>query len=213
VTTSGELQISTIFIVVAVLVLVQGCASLSGEKCEVADWYAIGYEDGLQGRPALRIADHRKACAKYGVTLDLERYADGRDAGLAVYCRPRNGYRIGRQGVSYAGVCPMESEPAFLDAYYIGRELFSLESRLGQLDQEIAARQSELELLRQDIAALEAELVMAGSPRNVRQALLEELRTLEKEALAAEQALVAADEERIHQQAQLADLKSQSENW
>ena len=48
----------------------------------------------------------------------------GRDKGLAQYCRPQNGYRLGASGYRYAGVCPSESEGAFLAAHADGYGLY-----------------------------------------------------------------------------------------
>lgn len=197
----------------ASVLFMQGCASLSQEECQVADWYSIGYEDGLQGRPAVRIGDHRKACAKHGITPDLNRYSDGRAAGLLQYCAPGNGYRLGRRGGAYAGVCPKHSESAFLDAYYAGRELHSLENHVRQLDHEVHARETELNQLQEEIASVEAELVIAGTTRKARGALLAELKALEEEALIVQQEMLSADEERTQQQALLVELRAQPPRW
>ena len=193
--------------------LQSACATLSRDECRQADWRTIGFEDGLKGYPALRIGAHRKACARHGVTPDLQRYAEGRDAGLRQFCRPANGYRLGRAGVDYAGVCPAASEPAFLDAYYAGRELHSLEARIDQLDREVNTRAAELEQVNKDIAAIEEELVVAGSTPTVREALLAELRALEREGMAIQEAILAADEERISQQARLSELQQRDTGW
>ena len=66
----------------AIAIVMQGCASMSGQECMVADWQAIGYEDGVRGSTADRIGNHRKACAKHGIAPDLQAYQKGRDAGL-----------------------------------------------------------------------------------------------------------------------------------
>ena len=56
-----------ILILAAMAIVVQGCASMSGQECMVADWQAIGYEDGVRGASGDRIGNHRKACAKHGL--------------------------------------------------------------------------------------------------------------------------------------------------
>ena len=68
---------------IAAIIFVSGCASLSKEECQTADWRTIGYEDGVQGRPEARIGEHRKACAEHGVALELETYRSGWDEGVA----------------------------------------------------------------------------------------------------------------------------------
>ena len=38
-----------IFTVGASLFSLIGCAGMSANECELADWQAVGYEDGVQG--------------------------------------------------------------------------------------------------------------------------------------------------------------------
>ena len=109
------------------LLLITGCASMTLEECLNADWRVIGYEDGAQGREASTIGRHRKACAEAGVVPDLNAYQAGRQQGLEQFCRPQNGYQLGRQGIEYRGVCPSTSEAAFLDAYSEGLKIHRLE--------------------------------------------------------------------------------------
>jgi len=94
------------------MVLAGGCSSgLSKNECVTADWHMIGYEDGLHGLPAGRIGVHRVACAKFQVTPNLAAYTEGRERGLLEFCQPRNGFRVGLNGWSYANVCSAASEP------------------------------------------------------------------------------------------------------
>ncbi|HYM34795.1 MAG TPA: DUF2799 domain-containing protein [Steroidobacteraceae bacterium] len=124
-----------IFIVVATLLL-GACASLSEKQCRGQDWNGIGYRDGLNGRSEFRVNDHQKACAKYGIDIDLKTYEAGRQRGLDRYCTIDNGLRNGRDGNSYEGVCPPEAEPAFLRAYRLGLEINRVDSRLTALRNE-----------------------------------------------------------------------------
>jgi hypothetical protein len=126
------------------LLLLAGCASMDKDECRTADWRAIGLEDGVQGRTLERLGEHRKACAKHGVTPDTDRYIAGRTEGLAAYCRPDNGYRVGRAGEAYRGVCPELSTPAFVAAYNRGRELYTLHARLASVEREIDSLKASL---------------------------------------------------------------------
>src|SRR3954463_9797073 len=121
------------------LLALAGCASLDKDECRTADWRAIGLEDGVKGLALERLGDHRKACAKYGVTPDTDRYIAGRTEGLMTYCTPDNGYRVGRTGESYRGVCPELATPGFVAAYNRGHELHSLHTRLSSVDREIGS--------------------------------------------------------------------------
>ena len=130
--------------VAGLLLVISGCASMTLEECLNADWRTVGFEDGAQGREAHAIGRHRKACAKAGVTPDLNAYQAGRRQGLEKFCRPPNGYQLGRQGIEYRGVCPSTSEAAFLDAYNEGLEMHRLEqafntvsAAIGDIDERI----------------------------------------------------------------------------
>jgi hypothetical protein len=137
---------------VALVLVLSGCSSMSQDECRTVDWRTVGYEDGVNGYPGDRIAQHRKACAKYGVSTDLTLYQQGRDQGLREYCQPANGYRVGVQGSSYTGVCPASLEPGFVAAYNSGHQLFVLQSRVSNTDAQIAYRRRELNQIEHGIA-------------------------------------------------------------
>jgi hypothetical protein len=122
-----------------------GCASMNKDECLAVDWRTVGYEDGAAGRAGERIAEHRKACAKYGVTPDLVAYQAGRSQGLREYCRPQTGYQLGEHGGSYGGVCPADMESEFTAAYESGRELYNLRSRVAAAASRLDAAHRELE--------------------------------------------------------------------
>ncbi|PZR34473.1 DUF2799 domain-containing protein [Caulobacter segnis] len=117
------------FVILAGLTLA-ACATLSKQQCLQGDWRAIGYNDGADGRLMSRIDDHAKACQKTGVTPDMSLYALGREQGLMRYCTEANGFRVGRDGHAYKGVCPPPVEPEFLGGYADGERVHAAESRL-----------------------------------------------------------------------------------
>jgi hypothetical protein len=119
------------------LLLLSGCASLDKSECLSADWYAIGLEDGAQGRPLERLGEHRRACAEHAIAPDPARYQAGRDEGLKSFCTYERGYRHGRAGQSYAGSCPAALAAGFVAGYQRGRELHQLHGRLSQVQSEI----------------------------------------------------------------------------
>lgn len=134
-----------------------GCASMDQAECRTADWRAIGYEDGSQGRPESYLGERRKACADHGVTPDFESYMDGRHAGIAGFCRPQNGYRLGERGHRYSGVCPSELEPAFLAAHADGFGLYQRRAAIERLRKQLrrtASRSNEIERLIAEKTAL-----------------------------------------------------------
>src|SRR5437899_1183314 len=121
-------------------VLASGCASMSKDECLAMDWRTIGYEDGVEGYSGDHIAEHRKACAKYGVRANLDQYQQGRSQGLREFCQPANGYHLGSRGGSYYGVCPVELERPFLAAFDSGHQLWVLSARVSNAQNELESR-------------------------------------------------------------------------
>jgi hypothetical protein len=148
---------------VALILVLSGCSSMSKNECLTVDWRTVGYEDGVDGYSADRIGEHRKACAKYGVSTDLALYQQGREQGLQEFCKPANGYRVGVRGSSYPSVCPAALESAFAAAFDSGHQLYVLESRVSNADAQINYRRRELNQIEHGIAANAAQVVSNDS--------------------------------------------------
>lgn len=119
-------------LVTAVLLVLTGCSGKAEERkaqleaqCMTADWRAIGYEDGAKGRKTDTIGRHRKNCAQFGITPNLDAYLDGHAKGIAYYCQPQNGYNQGTRGRRYTGGCPAGQEAAFAAATDTGYGLYT----------------------------------------------------------------------------------------
>lgn len=127
----------------AATTLVAGsCATLNEDQCLAGDWNGIGYTDGANGYTTARFADHVKACAKYSVTPDQSLYLRGRERGLPVYCTLDRGFRVGRQGQSYAGVCPAALERPFLTGMADGRVVWDAQQRVDRAVNEISSAEA-----------------------------------------------------------------------
>ncbi len=139
----------------ATLLVLAGCAGgMDREACLAADWQAIGYEDGDRGKAASSFSRHREACARHGVTADFAAYRQGHDEGIARFCRPENGYRLGRRGYDYGGVCPAHLESDFVAAHADGFELHALEASVEKISQKLdrhRARINEIDRLLTDL--------------------------------------------------------------
>lgn len=109
-----------------------GCASLSQDQCMVGDWRLIGYQDGVGGQPASRVGEHGEACARYGVTPNLDIWQIGYQEGLVQYCTRSNGFRAGVNGNTYYGVCQGQAADEFMFAYRDGREVYDVRQALSQ---------------------------------------------------------------------------------
>jgi len=173
---------------------------MSKNECVAADWYAVGYESGGGGQRETQLSKYRKSCAEHGITPDLERYLAGRDAGLQRYCEPRNGYRLGRNGTGYGGICPQRLDGEFTRAYQDGRELYDTEQNIHRLGHRIEASQSDLKRLNADLAHKQSELIAVGTLPAQRALLLVEVVELRDKMSSIEQDIyeirLARDRER-----------------
>ena len=157
-----------------------GCAGgMSKKECLYADWRAIGYEDGAQGRDASAIGSRRVACAdKAKITPDMEAYLSGREKGLDQFCRPANGFDYGSRGYSYTGACAARDEGAFVAAYEKGLTLYGFVENYNAASNALANAHDELGNIDHQIAHAQAALVNPVTPHPERLDHLAELKTL-----------------------------------
>lgn len=194
--------------------LISGCATLSEDECLTADWESIGYEDGAAGKPAARIADHRKACAEHGVTPNMAAYRHGRELGLREFCRPDRAYQLGRSGRPYSAACPAEVVDRFAAAYDAGREVYDLERSIQLTEGQLRLRQRELADLSQSIEKLDRELVDSGTSSDRRVELLLESRELVEKRSTIESEIDQLQYHATWKRSELANLKaSHSHPW
>ncbi|WP_201556491.1 DUF2799 domain-containing protein [Psychrobacter sp. 72-O-c] len=114
------------------ILLLSGCATLSKQECVVGDWQAIGYNDGVAGYYADRLASHAKACAKASVVPDYQAWERGRQLGLKQYCTVSSAYNIGRRGRELNSVCPAAMTSTLQKVNQQGREYYTLNSQLNE---------------------------------------------------------------------------------
>ena len=155
-----------------------GCATMSGDECATSDWTAVGYEDGSRGYTSERFGKHRKACAKHGITADFEAYQQGRSQGLVEFCQPGRGFNLGVNGGQYNGVCSVELEADFLDAYRVGQQLYTLRSKVSSANTQIYNKKHELEDIEDQITHNEALLIGDQTTTEDRVLLLADLKRL-----------------------------------
>ncbi len=126
-------------LLIAVALILSGCASMSEDECTVADWRMIGVEDGARGLPLSRMAAHRKACAKVGVTPDAEAYKSGRQEGLISFCTYDRGYSEGKRNASNRGVCPAgDLQNNFLQGYEAGQYVYGVNQQIRGLESQLS---------------------------------------------------------------------------
>jgi hypothetical protein len=165
-------------LIVILGLLVSGCASMDEDECRVADWRAIGYEDGVSGSPASHIGERREACAEHGITPNFAAYRQGREEGLREYCTPASGYRLGRSGKSMSTACPSDLQGDFRDAYKSGREIYQAASVVRSTKSRLKRKKQELEEVRSSLTSNSTELISPDTTTERRIELLVEIQEL-----------------------------------
>lgn len=140
------------------LLALASCATMSAEQCRAGDWGGQGFSDGVSGLSMSRLSEHAEACAEHGVIPDSAAYAAGRDQGLVRYCTPDNGFRAGRTGSGYGGVCPSYLEADFMPAYRDGQIVHGVDQALTSARSRVDSLGNELEDLDDKITGKQAEL-------------------------------------------------------
>ena len=191
--------------------MLSGCASMDKDECLTVDWRTIGYEDGAAGYRGDRIAQHRKACAKHGVSPDLSAYQSGRDQGLREYCRPQNGFRLGANGGDYSGFCPAELDGAFANAYQSGRQLYTLESRVANAAHAIDSKRRSLNAAEEDIVKKSALAISSSATGEERALAVVDLKQLAERVGRLKSEIRQLEEERVLYERDLADYRASVE--
>ena len=185
-----------------------GCAGMSEDECVTSDWQMVGYEDGSRGYSADRLGEHRKACAKHGVTPDLSAYRTGRKEGLREFCQPSRGYNLGARGGRYNGVCSAELEGPFLDAYHVGYHLYELQSNVNAANYQINARQNELDQTKEQIRQKEALLIAPETTTEERILILSDLKELSERTGQLQSEIITLIDDRARHEEQLANYQA-----
>lgn len=198
-----------LFVVGAGLFSLIGCAGMSSNECELADWQAVGYEDGARGRSSDSFGSYRKNCAKHDVAPDFQAYQSGREAGLREYCQPSRGFNEGSRGAKYVGVCPTDLEGDFLDSYNDGRTLYQLEHAVTSTTRQIKHRKSRMNDVEGELTHKMAAILLDGTPGEERAALLVETKQLAEERIALANEVESLQQQLYQQEEDLAEHRAE----
>jgi uncharacterized protein DUF2799 len=169
---------SGVILLTIILAGLSGCATMSGDECMTSDWSAIGYEDGARGYTTDRLASHRKACAKHGVTPDFAAYQSGRGQGLVEYCQPSRGFNVGSNGGRYNGVCSVNLEADFLDAYNAGYHLYKLRADVNRTNSSINSKENEQEEIEDRVLQNGIDIIAKETTQEERILLLADMKDM-----------------------------------
>ena len=161
--------------------LLQACATLSENECETADWWLIGQEDGSEGLSLAHLEEHRESCAEHGVTPDRDAYAKGHRSGLAAYCTRFTGYKVGRSGRPYHGICEGPLAEAFDPGLRRGRMVRTLETEAWDIKQKRESLKEKLGRLEHERKTLQEKLAADESIPQDRESMAEKIVELGQE--------------------------------
>lgn len=143
------------------LLALAGCATLTADQCKVANWRALGVEDGALGYGETRFLDYTKDCAKAGVTPDRTAWEAGRTEGLKQFCTPEGAYSAGVDGRPFRGRCSPET-PDQLAALEKGQAYHAITADIADLRYQIAELNSEIRDIHYDANRRRSGLTFAG---------------------------------------------------
>ena len=175
--------------------LLAGCTTMTKEQCLAGAWGEKGYQDGLSGYRSSRMDDHAQACAKYGVAPNPSAYLSARNDGLRTYCTWESGFRQGRQGNSYGGVCSPAEERDFLPAYEDGRRIYVVEQAVSSAESALNSAVSRIESREDKLDAKQRELRQQGLTDEERQRIRDRIREVRGELQDARRDARRAEEE------------------
>jgi hypothetical protein len=203
---SAAVSRPTGFLLLVMLLALQGCATMDREQCQVADWRLVGYQDGVLGKPASVIGDYRRDCADHAVVPDLDAWRAGRDEGLLEYCTQDNGFRLGQAGRGDNGVCPPPGDTAFRNGYERGRAIYLARSKVSSTHSKIYKRRYQVDALEEDKRDKLSTLVQNGLRSEQRVLLLYEIHEIDTEIDQVEHEISDLERELVQQQAHLDQL-------
>jgi hypothetical protein len=176
------MRTALIIIIMPLAFLFSGCAKMMNEnECVAAEWRTVGFLDGSAGRPEEFLERRADACAKYGVSPDLDRYLTGRSQGLESFCLPRSGFYLGLRNTIYNNVCPSNMEQPFLAAYQDGVGLRQHQNRITELESDINAAIDDMDELEEEIAEATRAIADPETPEQERLTLAIEIRNMAEE--------------------------------
>jgi len=135
--------------------------------------------------------------------IPLSEANGGRDQGLIEYCQPGRGFDVGVNGGRYYGVCTVNLEADFLDAYNAGYHLYTLRSNVNRAASSIAAKERELQNVEDAMLYKEAALIDSETTMEQRIILIAELKDLSEDTGRLEAEIHDLYEQRAHYQAEL----------
>lgn len=142
-------------LLIIALMLAASCETMSADDCATADWRSLGYQDGADGQTLEKLSQRSKSCQTHGYSPDVPAYNQGRESGLANFCRPENGYDVGLSGHKYEGVCSAFDEGAFLSEYRDGYERYRVKKNVEDARSRVSSLETSLRNLQRELREID----------------------------------------------------------
>jgi hypothetical protein len=165
------------------------CATMEPEQCAVADWRALGLQDGEAGRSLEYFEARTRDCAKAGFASDFTTYKTGREIGLTRYCTPPRGFREGLSGATYKGVCPSDLAGEFQVAFNEGARAHQAIDAVRTAEGDISTAKTRIDDVERKLRMNEDGLRQPNVPEAERRRLEGEVNRLRDERRAARRRL------------------------
>jgi hypothetical protein len=176
-----EEMVMRILLTAALAAGLAACATMEPEQCAVADWRALGLQDGEAGRSLAHFEARTRDCAKAGFAADFTSYKMGRENGLTRYCTPSRGFREGLAGATYEGVCPSDQAGEFQVAYNEGARAHRALDAVRSAEREVSSVGTRIDDLERKLRMNEEGLRQPNVPDAERHRLESEVNRLRDE--------------------------------
>lgn len=173
------MDIRALFVLLCLTALAS-CATMNKSECLTADWYSIGYEDGIDGQPQTKLSRYRQDCADHGVTPKLDAYRNGHFEGSKQFCTRENGFQYGHKGHEYQRSCPSSIERDFLIGYRDGRHLYAVGEQVAQYQRQLERTYQRISELQEQIQRKSDDMIADGLTRDDRLAIRDEIASLQE---------------------------------
>ncbi len=128
------MKLASFLSLIFTLIVAGACSTTQVAQCHEPDWYELGRQTGALGHPMKLNSDSQLICKDSNPEINSQLYTNGHRAGLIDYCKPTNAFELGRSGINYDNICPIEYESKFLVSYYNGIKIRRLKEANHQLD-------------------------------------------------------------------------------
>lgn len=158
------------------VMILSGCSAMNENECRTANWYSLGYTDGMNGSDmANSLSNRSSACAEYNVAVNFNQYKSGYEQGVVAFCTESNGYYVASNGYNYRGICPKNLENQFLKGYQQGRKLNQLRQQASEIKDQLDQAEFDNNYQQSEIKRLKNKLIYDELTPRKRQAILQQL--------------------------------------